>query len=120
MPHHRLERPSLQYQLQGRSSTQFWPNHWGKLTLILTGSNTYSGGTTVSVGSLLINNSTGSGAATGNVTGNGGALGGTEALTGAVTVSSVLGDASSEAFSLFPTQLMTCIPHGKRIQSEEV
>jgi autotransporter-associated beta strand protein len=54
---------------------------------ILTGNNTYAGGTLVDAGTLLVNNTTGSGTGTGAVTVNStGVLGGTGALTGAVTV----------------------------------
>ena len=53
-------------------------------TLTLTGNNTYSGGTTVKAGTLLVNGSIG-----GNVTVNsGGNLGGNGTITGAVTVNS--------------------------------
>lgn len=55
---------------------------------ILSGSSSYSGGTTVSAGTLLINNTVGSGAGTGNVDVNGGALGGTGSFTGALTINS--------------------------------
>ncbi len=58
----------------------------GALTLTATNNN-YSGGTTISAGTLLVNNAAGTGAGTGLVTVNsGGALGGTGILTGAVTV----------------------------------
>ena len=51
--------------------------------------NTYSGGTTVSVGTLLVNNTSGSGTGTGAVTVNsGGILGGTGIISGATTVNS--------------------------------
>ena len=58
---------------------------------ILTGANTYSGGTLVNVGTLLVNNAAGSGTGTGAVTvGNGttltGRLGGTGTIGGATTV----------------------------------
>ena len=48
--------------------------------------NTYSGGTTVSAGTLLVNNPAGSGTGTGAVAVNGGTLGGTGTISGAVTV----------------------------------
>jgi autotransporter-associated beta strand protein len=54
-------------------------------TLTLTGTNSYSGNTTVSNGTLLVNNPTGSGTGTGAVTINGGALGGTGIISGVVT-----------------------------------
>ena len=59
----------------------------GTGTLELTAENTYSGGTVVSAGTLLINNTTGSGAGSGNVSvNNGGTLGGTGGFTGEVIV----------------------------------
>jgi len=48
--------------------------------------NTYSGGTTVSAGRLLVNNGSGSGTGSGAVTVNGGILGGTGTIAGPVTV----------------------------------
>jgi fibronectin-binding autotransporter adhesin len=59
-------------------------NGTGKLTL--TGTNIYSGNTTVNAGTLLVNNTTGSGTGSGLVTVNGGTLGGTGTIGGAVTV----------------------------------
>ena len=60
----------------------------GSGTLTLTGTNIYTGGTTVSGGTLLVNNTAGSGTGTGSVTVNnaGTTLGGTGTMTGAVTV----------------------------------
>lgn len=61
----------------------------GTGTQILTNANTYTGGTTVSGGILLVNNSGGSGTGSGAVTVNsGGALGGNGIISGAVTVNS--------------------------------
>jgi fibronectin-binding autotransporter adhesin len=48
--------------------------------------NTYSGGTTISSGTLLVNNTTGSGTGTGAVAVNGGTLGGSGTIAGPVTV----------------------------------
>jgi autotransporter-associated beta strand protein len=56
----------------------------GAGTNILTAANTYTGNTTVSSGTLLVNGST----STGAVTVNGGTLGGTGTIGGAVTVNS--------------------------------
>ena len=53
-------------------------------TLTLSGANTYTGATTVTTGTLLINGD--SSGATGTVTVNGGTLGGTGSIGGAVTV----------------------------------
>jgi autotransporter-associated beta strand protein len=58
----------------------------GKGRLDLTGASTYSGGTTVSAGTLLVDNTSGSGTGTGAVNVNSGALGGNGTITGAVTI----------------------------------
>ncbi|MDX2082348.1 MAG: autotransporter-associated beta strand repeat-containing protein [Terrimicrobiaceae bacterium] len=60
----------------------------GAGTWILTAANTYSGGTTVTAGTLLVNNTTGSGTGTGAVNVSAGTLGGTGTISGAVTVGS--------------------------------
>ena len=58
-------------------------------TMVLNSASNYSGPTTVNGGTLLANNSAGSGTGTGAVTVNtGGKFGGTGAITGAVTVAS--------------------------------
>jgi len=55
----------------------------------LSGANTYSGGTTVTTGTLLVNNLTGSGTGTGSVTVSSGAiLGGSGTISGATTIAS--------------------------------
>jgi autotransporter-associated beta strand protein len=62
----------------------------GSGTLILAGDNTYSGGTTVDAGTLLVNNASGSGAGTGNVAVNNGAtLGGSGTIIAAVLMNNV-------------------------------
>jgi autotransporter-associated beta strand protein len=58
----------------------------GAGTLRVTSPSTYAGGTIVSAGKLLVNNSSGSGTGTGSVTVNGGTLGGTGTIAGPVTV----------------------------------
>src|SRR5262249_24418822 len=61
----------------------------GTGTLTLSGNNSYSGGTTVSNGTLLVSNISGTGTGTGAVTvASGGILGGTGTIGGAVTVQS--------------------------------
>jgi autotransporter-associated beta strand protein len=60
----------------------------GAGTMRLTSASTYSGGTTVSAGRLLANNTAGSGTGSGAVTVNGGTLGGTGTIAGTVTVNS--------------------------------
>lgn len=61
----------------------------GSGTVTLTGANTYSSNTTVSAGTLLVNNTSGSGTGTGSVAINsGGTLGGSGTISGAVTVAS--------------------------------
>ena len=63
-------------------------NQLGSGTTILTRSNSYSGTTTVSAGTLLANNTSGSAVGTSIVTVNGGTLGGTGIIGGATTISS--------------------------------
>lgn len=58
----------------------------GAGTLAVSGSNTYVGDTTVTAGTMLVNNTSGSGLGSGNVTVNGGTLGGSGAFSGSVTV----------------------------------
>jgi len=58
----------------------------GTGTMRLNAANTYTAGTTVSAGRLLVNNATGSGTGSGSVTVNGGVLGGTGTIAGAVTI----------------------------------
>ncbi len=60
----------------------------GAGTMQVVSNNTYTGGTIVSAGRLLVNNTTGSGTGSGAVTVNGGFLGGTGIISGAVTVNS--------------------------------
>ncbi|HVT26909.1 MAG TPA: autotransporter-associated beta strand repeat-containing protein [Lacipirellulaceae bacterium] len=55
-------------------------------TLALTNANTYGGDTTITDGTLLANNTSGSATGTGNVNVNAGTLGGTGAISGLVTV----------------------------------
>src|SRR5690606_28546669 len=69
-----LSRTALQVALTGSGSQ------------ILTGDSLYGGGTTVTSGTLLVNNTTGSGLGTGAVAVNGGTLGGTGFIAGATTI----------------------------------
>jgi autotransporter-associated beta strand protein len=55
-------------------------------TMVLSGNSTYTGGTTVNAGTLLVNNTAGSGTGTGTVTVTGATLGGTGSIAGAVTI----------------------------------
>ncbi|MCX6927800.1 MAG: autotransporter-associated beta strand repeat-containing protein, partial [Verrucomicrobia bacterium] len=58
----------------------------GPGTMAVTGANDYTAGTTINAGTLLVNNSTGSGTGSGAVTVNaGGTLGGTGTISSAVT-----------------------------------
>jgi autotransporter-associated beta strand protein len=67
----------------------------GSGTWILSGANTYTGATTVSDGTLLVNNTTGSGTGSGNVSVTTGTLGGGGAITGAVTIGNSAGSADA-------------------------
>jgi autotransporter-associated beta strand protein len=58
----------------------------GSGTLTLTGANLYTAGTTVTAGTLVVSNTTGSGTGTGSVAVNTGTLGGSGIISGAVTV----------------------------------
>jgi autotransporter-associated beta strand protein len=60
----------------------------GAGVLELTSNNTYAGGTNVNAGTLLVNNSTGSGTGSGTVMVNTGTLGGNGTISGLVTMSS--------------------------------
>ena len=65
-------------------------------TVILTNANTYSGGTEVLGGKLLVNNTTNSGTGTGAVTvASGATLGGTGSMSGALNVTGVLAPGAS-------------------------
>jgi autotransporter-associated beta strand protein len=70
----------------------------GRGKLSLANANTYTGGTTITKGTLLVKNTTGSATGTGPVRVNAGTLGGTGKITGAVTV----GTGSSSGAILLP------------------
>jgi autotransporter-associated beta strand protein len=73
----------------------------------LSGANTYRGGTTVTKGTLLVTNTTGSGTGTGPVSVNSGALGGSGTIAGAVTVGTGSGTAAFLAPALGPKKQST-------------
>ena len=86
---------ALVFDSSGNSSVGAAIRGTGSVTLnnsgivTLAGNNTYSGGTTVNMGTLLVNNSTGSGVGTGPVTvAGGGTLGGGGVIGGSVTINS--------------------------------
>ena len=65
-------------------------------TWVLSGNNTYTGGTTVNAGTLKVNNTLGSGTGTGAVAINsGGILGGNGTISGAVTVNGTISPGNS-------------------------
>jgi autotransporter-associated beta strand protein len=77
----------------GRALTKLGAN-----TLTLTAANTYTGTTTVSVGTLLVNNTTGNGTGTGSLSVSSGAiLGGSGTIAGAVSVAGTLAPGNSPA-----------------------
>jgi autotransporter-associated beta strand protein len=69
----------------------------GRTNLSLTNANTYTGGTTITEGMLLVKNETGSATGTGAVQVNAGTLGGTGIISGPVTVA-----AGTSAATLLP------------------
>jgi autotransporter-associated beta strand protein len=75
----------------------------GTRRLNLTTANTYTGGTTISGGTLLVRNKSGSATGTGAVQVNAGTLGGTGIIAGAVTV----GPGTSSRAILFPGKSAT-------------
>jgi autotransporter-associated beta strand protein len=77
----------------------------GTGTLTLTGANTYSGPTTVTVGTLRVNNSTGSGTGSGPVKIQAGAVGGTGTISGPVTIGTGSGPGAVLAPSVQGRQL---------------
>ena len=64
-------------------------------TLAITATSNYVGTTTVSAGTLLVNNTTGSGTGSGNVSVTAGTLGGSGAISGTVTIGNGTGTADS-------------------------
>ena len=67
----------------------------GTGTLTLSGANTYTDGTTVSAGALVVSNTSGSATGAGSVAVNGGTLGGGGTITGAVTVGTGTGSGAT-------------------------
>jgi autotransporter-associated beta strand protein len=75
--------------LAGNSTAKLLLHEDSTARLTLTAANTYGGGTTINGGTLLVNNSTGSGTGAGNVFVNdGGTLGGTGTIAGSVLATS--------------------------------
>lgn len=67
----------------------------GPGTQILSGASDYTGATTISNGTLLVNNTTGSGTGTNSVSVTTGTLGGSGVITGAVTIGNSIGSADA-------------------------
>ena len=83
-------------QITSGLSLSYAINKVGGGTVVLTNNNLYTGGTTVSLGTLLVNNSTGTGTGVGIVTVKTGAtLGGSGFIGGAVTVNGILAPGTS-------------------------
>ena len=87
----------------------------GKGTFTLSGANTYTGGTAVSGGTLLVTNQSGSATGTGAVQVNAGTLGGTGNITGPVTIgngttkSTLLGGTALTPGSLTINSMLTFV-----------
>ncbi|MGH8094212.1 MAG: autotransporter-associated beta strand repeat-containing protein, partial [Chthoniobacterales bacterium] len=106
----------------------------GSGTLTLSGTNLYTGGTTISAGALVVSNKSGSGTGTGAISVNAGTLGGSGIISGAVTVSAngVLAPAhgtttqatltiqSSLTFSASSTYTYTFNAKGKKAKTDKV
>ena len=74
------------YAFSGTISGSGQVRQIGSGTTALSAANTYSGSSVLTAGTLLVNNTAGSGLGTGNVAVNGGTLGGSGSFTGNVTV----------------------------------
>ena len=74
--------------ISGASTTADFVTKIGEGTVQLTAANTYAGGTEVKAGTLLVDNTTGSGTGSAGVNVTGGSLGGKGTIAGAVSVSS--------------------------------
>jgi autotransporter-associated beta strand protein len=85
----------------------------GTGTLTLTGANTYTGETKVLEGTLLVNNTAGSGTGSGPVSVDGGTVGGSGVIAGAVTIGTGDGPGAFLAPALNPKKQSTL-----RIQSQ--
>jgi autotransporter-associated beta strand protein len=82
-----FNRSDANYSYGGVISGAGNVTNYGAGTITLTGANTYSGGTTLKAGKLLVNNASGSGTGTGAVlVQNNATLGGTGSIGGAVTI----------------------------------
>ena len=88
----------------------------GKGNLTLSGANTYTGGTAVSGGTLLVKNQTGSATGTGAVQVNSGTLGGTGSISGPVTIGNgttkgtLLGGTATAPGNLIINSMLTFAP----------
>jgi len=92
----------------------------GKGAFTLTGANTYTAGTVVNSGTLVVANTTGSGTGTGSVQVNGGTLSGSGVIAGMVTLGTGLGRGATLAPAIGQTQESLTIQGALNFKSDGV